>query len=189
MKIKLLIFIIVLFPLIALGEGLTKIDVEQKLKTINDPVILDKIGRQLYKKKAYYTAIKYFKKVITLKPELKSAYYNLGLSYVKINQPEKAILAFQQVLQRDPDHEKANKLIDKILPKFIRIPIIYYDWKCDLSNPDFNVDSDIDINEATVFEITSKEITTANWKKYKITENTEMFSWKNPLKRREHTMH
>ncbi len=176
MKIKLLIFIIILFPLIAYGDKLTEADLEKKLKTTNDPKIIGNTGKALYKKGNYYMAVKYLEKLTVLQPESESAYYNLGLAYIKLDKNDKAMSQFQQVIQLNPDHKKANMKIDEIMPPIIYLPVIYYDWKHDGTNPDFNQYVNFNLRQSIVSNITRTEILTASNKKFRITDNTKMFS-------------
>ena len=177
MNIKTIIFISVFFPLMLFGESLENRDLEKGLLTITDTKILNDTGKALYKKGDYYMAVKYFERLVILKPESIGGHYNLGLSYLALEQNDKALSQFQQVIQLNPDYKRANKKIDQILPSTISLPVIYYDWKSDLSNSDFNYNAGTIVRKAIASNITRSVITTAGNKKYRLTGNTEMFAF------------
>ncbi|HUV60212.1 MAG TPA: tetratricopeptide repeat protein [Desulfatiglandales bacterium] len=70
-----------------------------KVDTRND----FEMGSKLFKEGNYEEAIKYFKKIIDISPNMAMAYYNLGLSYLRTGNIEEALSSLKRALELKPD--------------------------------------------------------------------------------------
>jgi fibro-slime domain-containing protein len=170
-----ILFIFVLFPILSIYAQ-NDIDYEKLLEQTDDPQKLIETGKTLYSNNNFYIALQYFKKLSVIDEKSLDAYLYMGLSYRALGQKNKAIAQFQELIRRNPDNFEANKQIDLSMPETIQLPVIYYDWKCDLSNSDFNVHSKVHIRDIIIARIKPEYIMDINRKKYKLTRSTELFS-------------
>ena len=66
------------------------------------------------KKKSYTKAINELKEAISIDPQFKEAYFNLGLAYLRLGRFDDAKNAANDALQIDPNYEAAKMLRDSI---------------------------------------------------------------------------
>jgi tetratricopeptide (TPR) repeat protein len=62
---------------------------------------------KLFKESNYQEAIKYFKLVVEELPDYAEAYYNLGLSYFKLDDIDNALAAFKKTMEFNPNLDAA----------------------------------------------------------------------------------
>lgn len=101
----------------------TTIDLYEKLFKINPAVsfnkdiLLDSFNKYAlsqFNLKKYANAIKYWKSASKLKKESKLTFYNIGLSYLKLNNFDKAIQNLNTSLKKDPEYREAKKMLAKV---------------------------------------------------------------------------
>ena len=136
---------------------------------------IHKQGIIYYTRGDYSKALKEFEKLLLFKLNSATVYYNLGLAYYKTGKKNKALRAFQKTLSINPDHPSANKMIDRTVPQVLKMPVIFYDYRCDGTNPNF---------EAKYTKTEGKFISMNNSKlvvdrgypdKYTVTTNTKVY--------------
>lgn len=87
--------------------------------------------------KEFIEAIKIYKEIISFKPNLGEAYYNLGLSYKSIDLHDKAIKSFIKVLQIEPKNLNSYLVIGNIYSDLRNFESAKYYYKQGLKlNPD-----------------------------------------------------
>lgn len=86
------------------------------LQNPDDDTTLYNLGKIAFKQQQFSRAAAHFKKVTIQEHSLlrEQAWYDLGLSYVKMEQWQEALDAFEQVLKINPEHEHAKKMIEQI---------------------------------------------------------------------------
>ncbi len=140
---------------------------------------IHKKGILYYKQRKYSKALKQFKKLLLFKLNSATVYYNLGLTYYRLKKKKEALKAFQRTLSLNPDHRNANKMIDKTIPMVLKMPVIYYDYRCNGSNPNFQVRNDSDTRrEGDLISIDRSKLViekNGNKGKYIITTNTKVY--------------
>lgn len=79
-----------------------------------DPNSLLNVGIKLYNEKNYNGALEKFDKVVKENPELASAYYYRGLTYLGLNKSAEAKADFQKLLEIEPNHPNAAEVREYI---------------------------------------------------------------------------
>jgi tetratricopeptide (TPR) repeat protein len=69
---------------------------------------------ELYKNKEYDKAVALFEKVIEKEPDMGLAYYNLGITYIALEQYEKALAAVQRSIELLPENSALYTTLGKI---------------------------------------------------------------------------
>ncbi len=88
-------------------EWYKKIDVEK----IDDPVILYNIGTHFYNTSQYNEALKYYQKSVDIQKDFLDGIYQLGLSYLAMQNNAKALMEFENYLKYDPDSERSSQVV------------------------------------------------------------------------------
>ncbi|MFX1451723.1 MAG: tetratricopeptide repeat protein, partial [Promethearchaeota archaeon] len=78
---------------------------EEKAKKLYD------MGKDFYNSENYLKAIEYFEKAVKLTPQLKEAWYELGLSHAALGNMEKVIESHKKVIEIDPEFKEAWKFL------------------------------------------------------------------------------
>jgi predicted O-linked N-acetylglucosamine transferase (SPINDLY family)/glycosyltransferase involved in cell wall biosynthesis len=96
--------------LIQLGEWQTAVDHLQRAaeRLPVTPGLLFELGIAQLNSEAYAAALKTFRTLLTLQPDLADVHYNLGTTLRRLGQFEEASLAYKQALQRKPDWAAAH---------------------------------------------------------------------------------
>lgn len=77
------------------------------------PEILFQLGRLYFNNNQTNEAVAVFERMVTLFPTYSNAYYSLGVAYTKIGERERAISAFEKVLELNPGNQDViQKLSD-----------------------------------------------------------------------------
>jgi len=104
-----------------LGDEKTALKYHNKLKALPDaefsPEEIYNIGVTSANEGQDKQAAEYFKKATEMKPDFALAYYQLGLTYFRLKNMEKAKAALEKYLELDPEGEKATtakKLLEYI---------------------------------------------------------------------------
>jgi tetratricopeptide (TPR) repeat protein len=79
-----------------------------------DPNSLLNLGIKLYNEKNYDGALQKFDQVVRDNPELATAYYYRGLTYLGLNKSAEAKADFQKLLQMEPNHPNAAEVREYI---------------------------------------------------------------------------
>lgn len=79
-----------------------------------DPNSLLNVGIKLYNEKNYAGALEKFDKVVKENPELATAYYYRGLTYLGLNKSAEAKADFQKLLEIEPNHPNAAEVREYI---------------------------------------------------------------------------
>jgi len=72
-------------------------------------------GLSAWQKKDYQKAADAFEKAVTVYPEYDTAYNNLGVMYAHLNQPEKALAAFEHSVQLNDKNPDADRNLARML--------------------------------------------------------------------------
>jgi len=83
----------------------------------NHPHLLYQIGVLMFSGNKYNEAISFLEKAESLNEKNASLYMYLGLSYEKINKPEKAKENYERAIIQDPNDKKLRDLLDSVLIK------------------------------------------------------------------------
>ncbi|GAX73776.1 hypothetical protein CEUSTIGMA_g1227.t1 [Chlamydomonas eustigma] len=78
------------------------------------------LGRSAMRRKDYQAAAAHLEDALALNLWSPDSWFALGFAYVKLEQPEKALKAFQRVTQQEPDHGEAWNNIAAIWMQFER---------------------------------------------------------------------
>lgn len=71
-------------------------------------------GVDLSRAGKYTEAIREYGEAVRLDPRLAKAYFNMGLDYVSLKQPDQAAACFQRALEIDPSYTKASEELTRI---------------------------------------------------------------------------
>ncbi|MGK7933928.1 MAG: tetratricopeptide repeat protein [Microcystaceae cyanobacterium] len=100
-------YLIVILALMPLLTGLTSSIKAQEPVTAQRLENLLISGMERGIKGDYQGAITIFSQVITLDAQAVEAYYNRGIAYFRMNQPQKAIADFNTTIELNPNHAEA----------------------------------------------------------------------------------
>ncbi len=137
---------------------------------------IHKKGIIYYTQGNYSKALKQFKKLLLFKLNSATVYYNLGLTYYRTGNKKQALKAFQRTLSINPDHPSANKMIDRTIQKVLKMPVIFYDYRCNETNPNFQARDTRKDGELISIDKSKLVIEREGYKqKYSITKNTKVY--------------
>jgi fibro-slime domain-containing protein len=106
-------------------------------KATADTIQIRANAKKYYQKGDYKKSIKEYKKLIILEPESSTLRYELGMAYYKNFNYRRAVNEFVKSYRIDPSNKEVDQMIDKSIPSIIDLPVIYYDYRADESNPNF----------------------------------------------------
>ena len=84
------------------------------------PQLLVDFGNMLASKGKFNDALTQYMKVLELKPEMASAYHNIGVTHEKLGRFAKAIENYQQAVELDPELAKAHKQLAIVMLRLRR---------------------------------------------------------------------
>jgi tetratricopeptide (TPR) repeat protein len=87
-------------------EWYEKIEFEK----ITDQMVLFNIGSNFTKQSKLDQALKYYKRAVEVQPDFLDAIYQLGLTYLALNNYPEAIAAFENYLKHDSISERSNQV-------------------------------------------------------------------------------
>jgi tetratricopeptide (TPR) repeat protein len=87
-------------------EWYAKIEFEK----ITDPAVLFNLGTAFYKQSKFDEALRYYKRSVELKSDFLDGIYQMGLTYISLQNNAEAVKAFEQYLKMDADSPKAAQV-------------------------------------------------------------------------------
>jgi len=79
-----------------------------------NPEVLFQLGRLYFNAKRIDDAIGQLEKVVNFMPNHSNALYSLGIAYKEKGEKEKAIKAFEKVLELNPGNEDVQAKLDEL---------------------------------------------------------------------------
>jgi len=77
---------------------------------ITDPTVLFNIGSGFYSQSKYEEALKYYKRAVEIQKDFLDGIYQLGLTYLAMDNNAEAVATFESYLKYDSDSPKANQV-------------------------------------------------------------------------------
>ncbi len=92
----------------AIQAGLTQYGNDHR----TNPIAQTKVGEAFHSQKNYDAAIVHYKRAVAIKPDLMSAYINLGAALEASGKTNEAISNYQQALAIDPGNDQVKQLLE-----------------------------------------------------------------------------
>ncbi|MDE2758353.1 MAG: tetratricopeptide repeat protein, partial [Acidobacteriota bacterium] len=80
----------------------------------NHAEALDHLALWRFQQRRYQEALDLYRAQSALKPDSVTTHANIGVTLYFLGRPEEALAAMEQVLQLDPDHPMARKLVEEL---------------------------------------------------------------------------